>query len=114
MDLSKITIYRFHYHQIVVKYGSKAKLANTDTDSFVYIIETKNIYDGTAANIESLDTSDNPETHPLHSKNAKILGKFKDEYNSLQPHAFIELRSKMHSLKLSNGRIKITAKEVSR
>ena len=63
-----ITMYRFHYQQIVAKYGSKAKLAYTDTDSFVYLIETKNIYDDMAENIDAFDTSDYPKTHPLHSK----------------------------------------------
>ena len=111
LDLSKITIYQ----QIIAKYGRKVKFAYTDTDSFVYLIETKNIYDDIAANIDAFDTSDYPTTHPLHSKkNAKKLGEFKDECNSLQPHEFIGLRSKMYSLKLPNSRIKITAKGVSR
>ena len=59
-----ITMYRFHYQQIVAKYGSKAKLAYTDTESFVYLIETKNIYDDMAAHIDAFDTSDYPNTHP--------------------------------------------------
>ena len=49
-------------------YGSKAKLAYTDTDSFVYLSEMKNIYDDITVNISAFDTSDNPKTHPLHSK----------------------------------------------
>ena len=65
LDLSKITMYRFYYQKIVARYGSKAKLAYTDTDSFVYVIETKNIYDDMAANIDAFDTSDCPVTHPL-------------------------------------------------
>ena len=70
-------MYRFNYQQIVAKYGSKAKLAYTDTDSFVYLTETKNIYDDIAANIDAFDTSDYPKTYPLHSQeNAKTLGKF--------------------------------------
>ena len=108
-------MYRFHYQQIIAKYGNKAILTYTETDISVYLIETKNIYDDMAANIDAFDTSEYPTTYPLHSKkNAKTLGKFKDECNSLQPHEFIELRSKMYSLKLPNGRIKITAKGVSR
>ena len=115
LDLSKITMYRFHYQQIIAKYGNKAIMTYTDTDSFVYLIETKNIYDDMAANIDAFDTSKYPTTHLLHSqKNAKTLGKFKDERNSIQPHELIGLRSKMYSLKLPNGRIKITAKGVSR
>ena len=90
-------------------------MAYTDTDSFVYLIETKNIYDDMAANIDAFDTYEYPTTHPLYSKkNAKTLKKFKDECNSLQSHAFIELRSKMYYLKLPNGRMKITANGVSR
>ena len=57
-------MYRVHYQQIVAKYGSRTKLAYTDTDSFVYLIETKNIYDDMAANIEAFDTSNYPKTHP--------------------------------------------------
>ena len=79
LNLSKITMYRFLYQQIVARYGSKAKLAYTDTDNFIYLIETKDIYDDMASNIDALHTSDYPKTHPLHSKeNAKTLGKFKD------------------------------------
>ena len=108
-------MYRFHYQQIIASGGSKTKLAYTDTDSFVYLIETKNIYDDMSANISVFDIAKYPTTHLLHSKkNSKTLGKFKDECNSLQPHEFIGLRSKMYSLKLPNGRIKITAKGVSR
>ena len=66
LNVSKITMYRFHYQQIVARYGSKAKLAYTDTDSFVYLIETKNIYENMAANIDAFDTSYYQVTHPLH------------------------------------------------
>ena len=44
LELSKITMYRSHYQQVIAKYGNKAKLTYTDTDSFVYLIETKNIW----------------------------------------------------------------------
>ena len=105
LDLSKITMYRFYYRQIIAKYRNKAKLTYTDTDSFVYLIETKNIYDDMSANNDAFDIFRIP-THPLNSKkNAKALGKFRDECNSLQPHEFIGL-SKMYSLKLPDGRIK--------
>ena len=94
---------------------ARPNLAYTDTDSFVYRIERKNIYDDMVENIDAFDTTEYPTTHPLHfRKNAKSLTKFKDECNSLQPHEFIGLRSKMYSLKLPNGRIRITAKGVSR
>ena len=55
-----------------------------------------------------------PQLTRCTRKECQKLGKFKDECNSLQPHEFIGLRSKMYSLMLPNGRIKITTKGVSR
>lgn len=36
LELTKITTYKFHYEEILRKYGSRAKLAYTDTDSLSY------------------------------------------------------------------------------
>ena len=90
LDMSKITKYSSDYQQIVAKYGSKAKLAYTDTDSFVYLIERRISTTIWRLPLTLTKNSDYPKTHPLHSKeNAKTLGKFKDECSSLQTHEFI-------------------------
>ena len=44
LELSKITMYKFHCEEIMCKYGSRAKLAYTDTDSFIYHIQTPDPY----------------------------------------------------------------------
>ena len=96
------------------KYGSRAKLAYTDTDSFVYHIQTPDLYKDMTDNLDAFDTSDYPVDHPVHSKtNAKVLGKMKDECSSLAPQEFVGLRAKMYSILLRNGKPKFTAKGVS-
>ena len=107
-------MYKFHYEQILNKYGSRAKLAYTDTDSFIYHIQTPDLYKGMADNMDAYDTSDYPIDHPLHLRtNAKVLGKMKDECSSLAPQEFVGLRAKMYSILLPNG-TQFTAKGVSR
>ena len=41
LDISKILMYKFWYDDINPKYGDKAKLCYTDTDSFIVYIKTE-------------------------------------------------------------------------
>ena len=61
-------MYRFHYEEILQKYGSRVKLAHTDTDSFIYHIQTHDLYEDMADNLEAYDTSDYPVDHPSTQK----------------------------------------------
>ena len=68
LELSKITMYRFHYEEILHKYESRAKLIYTDTDSFIYHIQTHDIYKDMTNNLEAYDTSDYPVDPPSTQK----------------------------------------------
>ena len=68
----------------------------TDTDSLCYQIQTDDVYEDMAKNLQHYDTSAYLKTHPLYSPiNAKIIGKFKDETNSVPPEEFVGLRAKI-------------------
>ena len=97
------------------KNGNRVKLAYTNTDSFIYKIETENLCNCLSLNVDAYDTSDYPPDHPLYSRtNAKVLGKFKHVCASLAVQEFVGLRSKMYSILLPGGKVKFTAKGVSR
>ena len=40
LDIRKILLYKFWYYYINPKYGDRAKLSYTDTDSFIIYIKT--------------------------------------------------------------------------
>ena len=114
LDVSKILMYRFHYNVIKKRYGDKAILLFTDTDSLCYLILTDDIYQDMLDNIDEFDTSDYKEDHFLHSlMNKKVLGKMKDECSGAIIDEFVGLRPKMYSLTY-DGKEKKTAKGVNR
>ena len=66
-------MYEFHYGYIKKKYGQKAKLLNTDTDSLFYHIETEDFY--TKNDVPTMfDTSDYPPDHPAVEKCGFLVG----------------------------------------
>ena len=99
LDLSKLFMYSFHYGYMVPKYGSRAKMCLTDTDSFIYLIDCDDVYRDMVEEQHLFDTSNYQESHPLFSnQNKKVLGKMKDETAGIPIEEFVGLRPKMYSL----------------
>ena len=115
LDLSKTLMYDFHYNYIKHKYGEKAKLLFTDTDSLTYEIEAKDVYKDFFKDKDKFDNSDYPEYSPFfYKKNKKVIGKFKDEAAGIPITEFVGLRSKMYSYMKDNQKGGKTAKGIKK
>lgn len=93
--------FRFWYEVLKRKYGDNLKLCFTDTDSFLFSVKTRDIYNDLAE--EDLkpyfDFSNYNQAHPLHdSTKTNIPGLFKDETEGEPIREFVGLRSKLYSI----------------
>jgi hypothetical protein len=114
LEISKVLMYDFHYNHIKSRYGVKAELLFTDTDSLCYNIFTEDLYNDMEQDKDKFDFSDYPSDHFLHdTANKKVLGKMKDETTSVPMTEFVGLRPKMYSLTFGPSE-KRTAKGVSK
>ena len=104
LDLSKTLMFDFHYNYIKNKYGDKAELLFTDTDSLMYLIQTDDFYHDINKDVKKkFDTSDYPENHPSGIKasvNKRVIGKFKDESAGKQITHFVGLRPRLYTFKV--------------
>ena len=104
LDLSKTLMFDVHYNYIKKKYGDKAKLLFTDTDSLMYELQTEDFYKDINGDVKDrFDTSDYPPNHPSGISagcNKKVLGMFKDEVAGKIIDEFVGLRAKLYSYKM--------------
>ena len=107
LDISKTLMYNFWYNYIKPKYGAKARLCYTDTDSFVIHIKTEDFYKDIANDVERwFNTSnyDKNDERPLPiGKNKKVVGLFKDELDGKIMTEFVALREKTYSYLKEDG-----------
>ena len=115
LDLSKILMYDFHYNYIKKKYGNRAKLLFTDTDSLAYEIEAEDVYKDFWNDKDMFDNNDYPENSPYYcNDNKKVIGKFKDEACGVPITEFVGLKSKMYSYVKDNEKGGRTAKGIKK
>ena len=98
LDISKILMYEFWYNYIIPKYGDKAKLCYTDTDSFIIYIKTEDFFEDISNDVEKwFDTSNYDEKDERllpKGKNKRIPGIFKDELGGKIMVEVVALRPK--------------------
>ena len=64
LDLSKLSLYKFHYEEMVPRYSSdRLKVPYKDTDSLLYLVETSDLYKDMESFKHLLDLSDCPPEH---------------------------------------------------
>lgn len=117
LELSKLKMYDFHYNFMLKNYSpEQCKITYTDTDSFIYHLNGRNIYDVIRENPDHFDTSDYPQNNVfgIQQHNKKVYGVMKDEANGNILTKFVGLRSKMYCYQIQNGRVSKRAKGVKR
>src|SRR5436190_10635248 len=85
LGLSKLHMYRFWYGYIKERYGDKAQLGYMDTDSFIFQVETEDIYK---------DMAEYPDIFDLND--SKTIGLFKDETSGNTISLSTHIRAKLY------------------
>ena len=115
LDLSKTLMYDFHYNYIIEKYGNKAELLFTDTDSLTYEIEAEDVYKDFWNDKDMFDNSDYQENSPYYcNAYKKVIRKFQDEDCGVPITEFVGLKSKMYSYIKSDDKGGRTAKGIKK
>ena len=107
LDISKILMYEFWYDYTNPKYGNKAKLCYTDTDSFIIYIKTEDLFEDISNDVNRwFDTSNydkNDERLLPIGKNKKVPGRFKDELGRKIIAEVVALKPKTYAYLMDDG-----------
>ena len=100
LDISKMLMYEFWYDYLKPMYDDNIKLCYMDTDSFIFIVKTNDLYKDISNDIDKwFDTSSYNKDidRPLEKgKNKRVIGKFKDELSGKIMSEFCALRAKTY------------------
>ena len=114
LDISKTLMYKFQYDYIKSKYGDRAKLFYTDTDSFIIYIITEDFYEDIANDVQRwFDRSnyeENDKTPLPVGKNKKVDGLFRDGLGEEIMNEFAGVRAKTYAYLMDDDSEKKKAK----
>ena len=95
LDLSKVSMYEFYYDYVKNKYGNNTILVFTGTDSLIYEIKTKDVYEDFSKDKEILDFSNYlAKSNYYNDSNKLVLVKKKDETAGVAIEKFVGLKPK--------------------
>ena len=118
LDVSKLQLYKFHFEEMVPRYGKNAQVLYKDTDSIFYEIETEDVFKDLEGMKNLLDLSSYPENHILYSnQNKKVSLKLTDELNRNVVSEAVFLKPKAYSIAYVEGdaiKLKQSAKGVNK
>ncbi|GBC01093.1 hypothetical protein RclHR1_40650001, partial [Rhizophagus clarus] len=103
LGLSKLLMYCFWYNYVKEKYEDKARLEYMDTDSFIFMIETEDIYK---------DMAERPDIFDLND--LKTIGLFKNETPGNVITELFYIRAKSYHYVLADKSTKSKHKGVSK
>ena len=104
LDLAKLFMYNYYFNVLKARYGNKLTLMATDTDRFMFYVETEDFYKDMLENINLYDTSNYPTDSPLYNlEREKKVGSMKDELGGYPMKEFVALRPKMYSFLYNNA-----------
>jgi hypothetical protein len=103
LGLSKLHMYRFWYGYVKERYGDNAQLGYMDTDSFIFQVETEDIYKDMAERSDLFDLND-----------TKTIGLFKDETPGNVITESFHIRAKSYHYVLADKSTKSKHKGVSK
>ena len=90
LDLSKWKMYDFHYN--FIKKNFDAELLFTDTDSLIYEIKSKNVYEEFFKWKDLFNFSNySKDSKFFNETSKKVIGKMKDEFGGVIVNKFIGL-----------------------
>ena len=105
-------MYDFHYS--FIKNNFDAELLFTDTDILVYEINSENVCEEFFKWKDLFDfISHSNDSKFFNETNKKVIGKLKDEFAGVIAGELVGLKSKMYSMKKTDGKEYNTAKGVS-
>ena len=99
LELSKLAMYKFHY-DFMINEVNIFTLLYTDTGNSIYEIIGEDFYEIMHKHKELFDLSNQPKDSKYFcNDNKKVPGKMKDQYAGIPIYEYIEIKSKMYSIR---------------